>query len=96
MKKLTGKIKDKLVSGWSFYDSMAKSTFVDKIEFELGEMENMFGLIVLGSFIGLPSPPMNLTLDLMPEMEKHFILMLNKVDTAESPMSDLLSAFDVI
>jgi hypothetical protein len=39
---------------------------------------------------------MNLTLDLLPEMEKHFILMLNKVDTAESPMSDLLSTFDVI
>ena len=30
---------------------------VDKIEYELGEMENMFGLIVLGSIIGLPSPP---------------------------------------
>jgi hypothetical protein len=96
MKKFTDKIKDKLQKGWNYYDSMAKSTMVEKIEYELGEMENMFGLIVLGSFIGLPSPPMNLTLDLLPEMEKHFILMLNKVDTAESPMSDLLSTFDVI
>ena len=96
MKKITGKIKDKLVKGWNYYDSMARSTMVDKIEYELGEMENMFGLIVLGSFVGLPSPPMNLTLDLLPEMEKHFLLMLNKVDSAESPMSDLLSAFDVI
>jgi len=96
MKKFTRKIKDKLVKGWNYYDAMARSTMVDKIEYELGEMENMFGLIVLGSFIGLPSPPMNLTLDLLPEMEKHFVLMLNKVDTAESPMSDLLSAFDVI
>ncbi len=96
MKKFTDKIKDKLQKGWNYYDSMAKSTMVEKIEYELGEMENMFGLIVLGSFIGLPSPPMNLTLDLLPEMEEHFILMLNKVDTAESPMSDLLSTFDVI
>ena len=96
MKKFAGEIKNKLIKGWNYYDSMAKSTMVDKIEYELGEMENMFGLIVLGSFIGLPSPPMNLTLDLLPEMEKHFLLMLNKVDTAESPLSDLLSAFDVI
>ena len=96
MKKFTDKVKSKLVNGWNYYDSMAKNTMVDKIEFELGEMENMFGLIVLGSFIGMPSPPMNLTLDLLPEMEKHFLLMLNKVDTAESPLSDLLSAFDVI
>ncbi|HKJ81834.1 MAG TPA: hypothetical protein VJ954_07415 [Ignavibacteriaceae bacterium] len=96
MKKFTEKVKDKLIKGWNYYDSMAKSTMVEKIEYELGEMENMFGLIILGSFVGLPSPPMNLTLDLLPEMEKHFILMLNKVDTAESPMSDLLSTFDVI
>ena len=96
MKKITDKIKNKLINGLHYYDEMAKSTMVDKIEFELGEMENMFGLIVLGSFVGLPSPPMHITLDVLPEMEKHFAMMLNRVDTAESPMSDLLSAFDVI
>ena len=96
MKKILGKIKTRLKNGLNYYDAMAKSTMVDKIEFELGEMENMFGLIVLGSFIGLPSPPMHITLDVLPEMENHFVMMLNRVDTAESPMSDLLSAFDVI
>lgn len=95
MKKFADKIKNKLIDGLNYYDGMAKSTMVDKIEFELGEMENMFGLIVLGSFIALPSPPMHITLDLLPEMEKHFVMMLNRVDTAESPISDLLSAFNV-
>ena len=95
MKKFADKIKNKLIKGLNIYDDMAKNTIVDKIEFELGEMENMFGLIVLGSFIALPSPPMHITLDLLPEMEKHFFMMLNRVDTAESPISDLLSAFNV-
>ncbi len=91
-----GKIKKSLLGLWNSYDSISRNSFVDKLEYETGEMENVFGLLVLGSFIGLPSPPMQITLDLLPEMEKHFVLMLNKVDTAESPLSDLLSTFDVI
>ncbi len=39
-KKVYSKIKDKLVKGWNYYDAMARSTMVDKIEYELGEMEN--------------------------------------------------------
>jgi len=92
LKELLGKIKQ----GWLFYKEASQNTAVETLEYELGEMENIFGLLVLGSFIGFPSPPMQITLDLLPEMEKHFVLMLNKVDTAESPISHLLSAFDVM
>jgi len=81
---------------WNSYTKMGRESAVQTLEYELTEMENIFGLLVLGSFIGFPAPPMQITLDLLPEMEKHFILMLNKVDTAESPISDLLSTFDVI
>ena len=96
MGKAKDKIKKSLRKVWNSYDLISKNSFVDKLEYETGEMENVFGLIVLGSFIGLPSPPMQITLDLLPEMEKHFIMMLNKVDTAESPLSDLLSTLDVV
>lgn len=96
MSKKKNIIRDSLIKAWKSYDSIARNSTVDKLEYEVGEMDNIFGLIVLGSFIGLPSPPMQITLDLLPEMEKHFVMMLNKVDTAESPISDLLSTFDVI
>ncbi|MGD9488720.1 MAG: hypothetical protein AB7W47_11900 [Calditrichaceae bacterium] len=65
------------------------------IEMELTELENIFGMLVLGSFIGLPSPPMQITLDLIPELDKEFLVMLNKIDTAHAPMSELFSGFDV-
>ncbi len=93
---LSKKFLDLLKQGWESYKNTMGETAVETLEFELGEMENIFGLLVLGSFIGFPSPPMQITLDLLPEMEKHFVLMLNKVDTAQSPLSDLLSTFDVI
>lgn len=89
-------IKEFIIKLWQSYRRIGKESAVGTLEFELGEMENIFGLLVLGSFIGFPAPPLQITLDLLPEMEEHFLLMLNKVDTAESPLSDLLSTFDVI
>jgi len=87
---------NKLKQTWDIYKEAAANSAVDTLETELGELENIFGLLVLGSFVGFPSPPMQITLDLLPEMEQHFTLMLNKVDTAQSPISDLLSTFDVL
>jgi hypothetical protein len=96
MKATIIKIKKKSLAFLRYFDVASKSKAVNILEFELGELENIFALLVLGAFIGFPSPPMQITLDLLPEMEKHFIMMLNKVDTAESPISELLSAFDVL
>lgn len=93
--KILDLIIKKIKNGWELYDKAAKEKAVDVLDYELSELENIFGLILLGAFIGLPSPPMQITLDLLPEMEKHFVQMLNKVDTAESPLSDLVSIFDV-
>jgi len=95
-KKLFEGLINELKKHWKLYEEAVKDRAVDSIEYELGEMENIFGLLVLGSFIGLPSPPMQITLDLLPEMENHFKLMLNKVDMANEPMSNLFSVFEVI
>ncbi|MBW2023613.1 MAG: hypothetical protein JRI51_12340, partial [Deltaproteobacteria bacterium] len=76
-------------------DEISRSRAVEAIESELEEMENVFGLLVLGSFVGIPSPPMQISLDLMPYMEKELLLMMDKVDTASQPLSQLFSVFDI-
>jgi hypothetical protein len=68
---------------------------VETIEFEAEELDHIFGILVLGSFVGLPSPPMQISLDLMPLMEKELLLMMQKVDTAHEPISDLFSVLGV-
>ncbi len=95
MNNLLQKIKDFFKHQWQLYDEVARERAVETLEAELGEMENIFGVLVLGSFVGLPAPPVAITLDLLPEMEKHLKIMLNKVNTANDPLSDLLSVFDV-
>ena len=69
MSDLLQKIKDFFLHRWQVYDEAARQKAVDVLEAELGELENIFGLLVLGSFVGLPSPPMQISLDLLPEME---------------------------
>ena len=75
--------------------AMARGRAVSTIEAELDELETVFGLLVLGSFVGIPSPPMQVSLDLMPHMERELIRMLEEVDTATTPISRLFSTFDI-
>ena len=96
MNSLIDKILRSIKKNWQLYEEVTRETAVESIEFELGEMENIFSLLVLGSFIGLPAPPMQISLDLLPEMEAHLDIMLNKVDMANEPISNLFSVFEVI
>ena len=95
MKALLARIKNMLVETWQVGDRVGRSKAVEAIESEVEEMENIFGILVLGSFVGMPSPPMQISLDLMPFMEKELILMLQKVDTASEPISQLFSIFNI-
>ena len=80
---------------WHFYNSSARAKLTNSLEYETGELEHIFSLLVLGVFVGLPAPPMQITLDLLPEMEKELILLFEKVDTATAPLSDLASILDI-
>jgi hypothetical protein len=95
MKRFIRAIKDWIVDTWNIADGVARGKAVETIEFEAEELDHIFGILVLGSFVGLPSPPMQISLDLMPLMEKELMLMMQKVDTAHEPISDLFSVLDV-
>lgn len=88
-------IRDRIISIWKIFDEVARGKAVETIEYELEELENIFGVLVLGSFIGMPAPPTQISLDLMPLMEKELILMMKKVDTANEPIAQLFSVFDI-
>ncbi|MBW1642158.1 MAG: hypothetical protein JRJ76_04905 [Deltaproteobacteria bacterium] len=88
-------IKNKIFSAWKIADEVAREKAVETIEIEYEELRHIFGVLVLGSFIGMPSPPMQISLDLMPLMEKELLLMMEKVDTANEPLAQLFSTFDI-
>jgi hypothetical protein len=65
------------------------------LEFELKEMENIFMLLLLGSFIGIPSPPAAIAFELLPHLEEELRLMVSRADTAQDPLGALLAALGV-
>ncbi len=76
-------------------DGFLRSKATQNLEWEVGELEHIFTLISLGFFIGLPASPAPLALNLLPDMEDQLFLMINRLDTAHSPLSVLFSSLDV-
>lgn len=97
MGPLTGldRLRKALRAFFELYSESMRHTATDRIEWETLELENIFALLVLGVYVGLPSPPMQLTLELMPLMERELVLMINRADTANDPLAELFSILDV-
>ena len=88
-------LKDKIVSAFHVADEVMRGKAVETIEYEVGELDNIFAVLVLGAFIGIPSPPIHITMALLPEMENELEIMLEKVSTAHDPLEDLFSVLDI-
>lgn len=88
-------VKNKIVAAYKTMDLVMRGKAVETIEYEVEELDNIFAILVLGSFIGIPSPPIHVTMELLPVMEKEFNIMLEKVTTAHDPLGDLFSILDI-
>ncbi len=89
------RIRDALRKAGDLYVEVFRHSATERIEWETVELENIFALLVLGVYVGLPAPPMQLTLELMPLMERELVLMINRAETANDPLAELFSVLDV-
>ncbi len=95
MNKFIKKIRQSLKSTFDIADQVARNKAVEGAEAEQEELEYIFALLVQGSFIGMPSPPVQISLDLLPLMEKDIISMIDHINTSNQPLSKLFSTFDI-
>jgi len=89
------KVKKRIITVFKTTDTVMRARAVEAIEYELEELDNIFGILVLGAFIGIPSPPIHITMALLPLMDKELRIMLEKVSTAHDPLGDLFSVLDI-
>lgn len=80
---------------WQAADEVARAKAVGTLEAELEELEYVFALLTQGSFIGMPSPPAQISLDLLPLMETDLIRLVERADIANEPLSRLFSVFEI-
>lgn len=67
----------------------------EMLEFEHKELENIFSLLILGGFVGMPSPPVPIAIELLPYMERELTVMLARTDMASDPLASLVGILDV-
>jgi len=65
------------------------------VEFELRELENVFALLLMGSFVGLPSPPTTLTMRLLPHMARELYIMQRRAEDMDDILGELAGLFDI-
>ena len=63
----------------------------EMLEFELLELRNIFALLLFGSFVGMPAPPVHITLQLLPLMESDVQLMLRRINVAHDALAEVVS-----
>ena len=65
------------------------------IEFEVRELENVFALLIMGSFIGIPSPPTTLVIRLMPHMVREMYVMQTRAANMDDIFGEIAGMFDI-
>jgi hypothetical protein len=62
-----------------------------QIAYEIKEMEHSFALMLYGNFVGLPSPPMPIALELLPVMQGDLEKILTRASQTGNGLSELAS-----
>ncbi len=55
-----------------------EASLIETFEFETRELENIFAMLLLGSLIGLPSPPLSIVARVLPHMSEELKVMMSR------------------
>ncbi|MCX7787319.1 MAG: hypothetical protein N2442_06460 [Spirochaetes bacterium] len=94
-------MKNKLSLGklWETFWETTVQVHRDKatgmLEFELNELENLFVVLIFGSFIGFPSPPAAMAMELLPYLEEELRIMVSRADLAQDPLGAIMGMLNV-
>jgi hypothetical protein len=75
------------------FGSGLRSHSTEYVEFELREMENILALLLFSSFLGLPSPPSDLSLRLMPYMVREMHVMSRRAGDLDDVAGEVAGMF---
>jgi len=89
------KIRKSMDLFWDVAVQVQRNKATEIIEFELKELENIFVILLMGSFIGLPSPPAAMAMELIPYLEDEIRLMTARSDFAQDPIGGLAGILDI-
>lgn len=72
-----------------------KARSTEFIEFEERELENIFAVLLMGSFIGIPSPPTTLLMRIMPHMVREMYVMQRRAVDMDDIIGEMAGLMDI-
>lgn len=88
-------LKDRINEFLQGVEEVNRGNLADLHEWEGQELRNIFALLVVGNFVGMPAPPAHITMALLPDMEQDIELMLARINPAHDPLAELVSLMDI-
>ena len=79
----------------SDFDASHRESVTALTEVEVKELENIFALLLLGSFIGLPSPPSFLAVELLPFMEREMKVLNRRAQDAGDMLAEMAGTIGI-
>ena len=88
-------IKKKILKFMDIVKGTLQAKSIEYVQVELRELENVFALILLGSFIGLPSPPTSISLRLLPYMARELLIMQSVSERLDDMLGEMAGLFEI-
>lgn len=89
------KFKEKIGKLMEMIGGIFKAKSTEYVYVELRELENIFTLILLGSFVGLPSPPTSISLRLLPYMAREVIISSSVSRRLDDMLGEMAGLFEI-
>lgn len=86
----------RLQSIWEFLKGLGSGLryqSTEYLEYELREIENIFSLLLVGSFIGIPSPPSNISIRVLPYLAREMYVMGRKAGEMDDISGEVFGLF---
>jgi hypothetical protein len=78
----------------SAVDRTHRSQVTAMTEFEQKELENLFVLLLMGSFMGVPSPPSFVSAELLPHLEHELKVMNERAKDSFDTLAEMAGTFN--
>ncbi|MFP4151949.1 MAG: hypothetical protein ACOC2V_04580 [Alkalispirochaeta sp.] len=75
-------------------DQGQRERVVALTNYEARELENMFVLLLLGSFAGMPSPPSFIAVELLPYLEREIKVLNRRAENSSDALAEIMGTLD--
>jgi hypothetical protein len=62
---------------------------------EVKELENIFALLLMGSFVGIPAPPTFIAVELLPFLEEELRVLESRAEDADDMLAEMAGSIGI-